>query len=100
MSNFRIKLPYKTIKTLFISLTLILLITSLVLPGEIFAGSGSFEEGGPPYKINLNLLFAYNASHEVIDIFYSGFYSIYTNVNLYVTARIYLLYYSVLSEDL
>jgi hypothetical protein len=67
MSNFRTRTPYKTIKTLFISLTLILIITSLLLPKEIFAGSGSIY-GEAPYKLNLNLLFTYDASYEVLDL--------------------------------
>jgi len=73
MSNFRTKTPYKIIKTLFISLTLILLITSMFLPREIFAGSGSVEEGGPPYKLKLNLLFTYDASYEVLDLWEKAF---------------------------
>ena len=73
MSNLRTKLPYKTIKTLFISLTLMLLITSLLLPREIFAGSGSVEGVGPSYKLNLNLLFTYDASYEVLDLWGKAF---------------------------
>lgn len=85
MPNFRTETIYKTIKILFVSLTLILFITSLFLPREIFAGSGYIDEGNiykdgegnivveEPHKLNLNLLFEYDVDYGVLDIWEEAF---------------------------
>lgn len=51
---------------------LIILATSLILPKEAFAGDGYIKKG-TPHKLNLNILFMYDASYEVLGLWENTF---------------------------